>query len=260
MPWTQYTRNFEDVMIRRVFQGVERGCFVDVGACRPIDDSNTYALYERGWRGIALEPQACFAPEWNEARPQDVFLCTAVGASDGEIDLYTLPEYMQSTTTRKENVDRYRQEGVEITRSRVPQTTLDAILGRHLGDRELHLLSIDVEGAEREVLLGFNLAHYRPWLLVIEATLPGTPTPSYGAWESIVLAAGYEFVHFDGVNRFYLSRERGDLRRCFALPPNVWDDFVSYRTIALQRMLDAERDRSKRMSAELADLRSAGIN
>ena len=51
-----YTRNFEDVILQRVFENMPEGCYVDVGASAPVIDSNTYALYTRGWRGICIDP------------------------------------------------------------------------------------------------------------------------------------------------------------------------------------------------------------
>ena len=39
MPWIQYTRNFEDVILCRALQGIEHGCFLDVGSSNPIADN-----------------------------------------------------------------------------------------------------------------------------------------------------------------------------------------------------------------------------
>src|SRR5688500_14051812 len=45
-PMICYTRSFEDVMLQRVLRDVEQGCYLDIGACAPIMDSNTFAFYE----------------------------------------------------------------------------------------------------------------------------------------------------------------------------------------------------------------------
>ena len=37
------------------------GFYIDVGAGHPIADNVTFWLYERGWHGIAVEPQADLA-------------------------------------------------------------------------------------------------------------------------------------------------------------------------------------------------------
>jgi hypothetical protein len=81
-----YTRNFEDVILQRVFADIGEGCYLDVGASDPISDSNTYAMYKRGWRGIALEPLP-FGRYGRKDRPEDLFLNVAVGAQSGQVKL-----------------------------------------------------------------------------------------------------------------------------------------------------------------------------
>ena len=237
MAWTQYTRNLEDVMIRRALQAVPRGCFVDVGSYHPVRDSNTYALYEIGWRGIAIDAQANFADDWRRIRPEDVFLNSAVGKTEGAIELHQLPEWTQNSTVRSDIAERYRALNEKVESRSVPLTTLNSILEVHLKGRDIHLLSVDVEGFEADVLAGLDLVRYRPWLMILEATIPGTPTPAHATWEGTVLGAGYEFVYFDGVNRFYVAQEHAELKKHFVLPPNVWDDFVSARQVLLEREL-----------------------
>jgi FkbM family methyltransferase len=229
MAWVQYTRNFEDVMLRRALQGIERGCYLDVGASHPVVDSNTYALYQRGWRGIAVEPQPQFAAAWAQARPEDVFVGAAAGAGSGETELHTPRRFGQSATTHGASLARYRRMGLETAAQRVRLTTLNAVLEELLGGRTLHLLSLDVEGGEGAAFAGLDLGRFRPWLMIVEVTLPGSPELAPCDWEPGLVGAGYETAYFDGVNRFYLAREHAALKRHFALPPNVWDDFVSHR-------------------------------
>jgi len=92
---------------------------------------------------------------------------------------------------------------------------------------------------EQEVLSGFDLKKYKPWIVVVEATIPGLPTPSFEKWQPLLTTQGYTMVYFDGVNRFYLAKEMGNLRQAFTLPPNVWDDFVTAKQIAQQERIAA---------------------
>ena len=63
-------------------------------------------------------------------------------------------------------------------------------------------------------------------MVLVEATLPGVPTPAWSEWEPILVEeAQYDMVYFDGLNRFYLRRDSPGLRTHFNLPPNVFDEF-----------------------------------
>jgi FkbM family methyltransferase len=229
-----YARNFEDVILQRVFADIAQGCFLDVGASMPISDSNTYALYQKGWRGVAMEPLPC-GEFWREARPEDVFLNAAVGERAGNLTLQVYDQARQISSGAPDVAAHWQRHGVLPSGSiTVPMLTLDQVIAEHLPGRALHLLCIDVEGMEYQVLKGLDLRTHRPRVVVVEATVPGTSEPAHQAWESLLLDAGYLMCYFDGLNRFYLAREHGDLRGLFALPPNVWDDFVMASQIELQ--------------------------
>ena len=122
----------------------------------------------------------------------------------------------------------------------VPILTLNQILNDHLRGRTLHFVSIDVEGMECEVLRGLDLKKYRPWIMIVEATIPGTPVPCFEKWESLIVSHGYRMVYFDGINRFYLSDEMQGLLPHFAHPPNVFHDYVPAIQVSAQHERIAE--------------------
>ena len=53
-------------------------------------------------------------------------------------------------------------------------------------EKNIHFCKIDVEGEEKNVLLGFNFENCRPNVFVIESTKPGTMIPSFSEWENIL--------------------------------------------------------------------------
>jgi FkbM family methyltransferase len=239
MPIVSYAQNLEDVILQRVLSDVQNGCYVDVGASLPDKDSVTYAFYEKGWRGICIDPLP-YAEMWRRVRPQDIFINAAVGEKPGEVTFYVYDKFWQVSTGSSESMEHWKRFNCLPDRNViVPVLTLNDILEKHLGGRSLHLISIDVEGMEREVLLGLDLGKYRPLVMVVEATIPGTPLPSFDKWESLIVGHGYQAVYFDGLNRFYLSVERMDLRGRFALPPNFWDRYVLASHIAQQEKIAA---------------------
>jgi hypothetical protein len=125
-----------------------------------------------------------------------------------------------------------------------------------VGDRTIDFLKVDVEGYERSVLEGADFAQFRPRIIVIEATEPGTQVPSHESWEHLVLDAAYRFVLFDGINRFYLREEDRALAPRLTSPANCLDDFVTIGVSQLRE--EAEQLRSKttrldQLAARLGD-------
>ena len=72
MTFISYAQNYEDVMLWRALKHIDKGFYVDVGANDPIIDSVTAAFYERGWRGINIEPMRSYHEHLCAARPLDI--------------------------------------------------------------------------------------------------------------------------------------------------------------------------------------------
>lgn len=230
MTLISYAQNGEDVVLARAFAPDHAGFYIDIGASDPIVDSVTKHFYDHGWSGINVEPASLSAGELREARPRDVTLEVAVAAEDGHRRFYELEREMNGCSTfSSEIAESYRRQGWELTEREVPVTTLDGLYAEFGEGREVDFLKIDVEGAEAEVLAGATFSQFRPRIVVIEATVPGSSTPSHHAWEPALLNAGFGFVLFDGLNRFYVRDEDRDLTATLSVPANVLDDYVLFR-------------------------------
>ena len=67
----------EDVFINNYFKK-NIGFFVDVGAYHPLELSNTYLLYKRGWNGINIDINSLSIDYFNYIRPDDTNINIAV--------------------------------------------------------------------------------------------------------------------------------------------------------------------------------------
>jgi len=225
MSFTSYAQNFEDIMLWRALKHIELGFYIDVGASDPHQDSVTKSFYERGWQGINIEP----IPQWFEKlvqdRPRDINLQVAAGDKAGEMIIYELPDTGLSTFDLS-IADRHEKErGFKKLERTVPVQTLTQIC-REIHLSPIHFLKIDVEGAEKNVLEGTDFSIVRPWIVLVESTNPDSCIESYSHWEPILLKANYEFVYFDGLNRFYVAKEQAELKESFKVSPNYFDNFV----------------------------------
>lgn len=237
MFFISYAQNYEDVMLWRALKGVPAGFYVDVGAYDPEQDSVTRAFYERGWSGINMEPVAAYHDMLCRLRPRDVNLQVAAGAAESDRAFYEIPGTGLSTLDA-EIAGRHRREGRVVNRINVRERPLRSILAEHAA-RDVHFLKIDVEGAEEAVLRGCDLRTQRPWIIVVEAVEPMTQISRHEAWEPLLTNAGYGFVYFDGLNRFYVAAERGELRESFHAPPNVFDGFIRASEASARREAEA---------------------
>ena len=228
MKFVSYAQNYEDVILWRALKSVQNGFYVDIGANHPSIDSVTKAFYEKGWRGINIEPVSMWFELIQEGRPKDINLQVAVSNSTGTLNFFEVVSTGLSTTNFEFAKQHIEKRGYEVVNYEVPCRTLTDICRRHEVN-DIHFLKIDIEGCEKEAIEGIDFSIIRPWILLIEATLPNTQIEDHEAWEHLVIGAGYDYVYFDGLNRFYVAREHSELKDAFKVPPNFWDDFITVK-------------------------------
>jgi FkbM family methyltransferase len=227
MTFISYAQNSEDVLLWRALGHVRNGFYIDVGANDPVEHSVTKAFYDAGWNGISIEPLPAFHQAFLDQRPRDVNLAVAAGSSDGELTLYDVPAVRGWASPEREVAQAHQAEGYAVAELKVPVRTLASVCAEHVRG-EIHFLKIDVEGFEGEVLRGMDFARWRPWVLVIEATLPNSRETNHETWEALVTGQRYRFVWFDGLNRYYVAEEHPELMAAFGIQPNVFDAFISH--------------------------------
>jgi FkbM family methyltransferase len=261
-----HSQNFEDVLLARCFESGDRGFYVDVGAEDPDIGSVTRYFYEQGWRGLNVEPVPDFHRRLQQRRPRDLNVAVAASDRDGlEVELTVVPGTgLSSLAPRPGGVPEPAGGASEAThRIRVRTARLDTLLAWARLPR-IDFLKVDVEGHERAVLEGLDLAVHRPRLIVIETTdplvydggwVPLSERPGPSA-DSEVLhrhlqARGYVEVHFDGLNSWWIAEEAPELAPAFVSPPNVFDGTGPMVERALERTLQNALGREQRILEEL---------
>jgi FkbM family methyltransferase len=251
-------------MLWRALKDVDKGFYIDIGAWSPDIDSVTRAFYDRGWSGINVEPNPVFHEQLIQRRNRDINLKVAVADFEGKATMNFVSSPGLSTIN-DEIAKSHESAGCSITREDVKTTTLANLYEDHVFCLQpVHFLKVDVEGLEDAVLRGNDWQRFRPWIVVVEATMPMAETDSYDAWQPTLFNANYQHAYSDGLNRFYVSREHMELLSVLIYPPNIFDDFVLNRqlqaetqanqaeTRALQAETQADQAETRALQAEAA--------
>ncbi|RWI98822.1 FkbM family methyltransferase [Mesorhizobium sp.] len=247
---TSYAQNFEDVILWRALKSVQHGFYIDVGAQDPVVDSVSLSFYERGWRGVHIEPSTEYAAKLRHARPDERVIQVAVGQETNEITFFEIPNSGLSTG-EKDIAQRHETEGFAVRQITVPCQPLSKILNDYR-DREVHWLKIDVEGMENAVIESWTPSDVRPWIVVVESTAPLSTKESHESWDPKLKSLGYDFAYFDGLNRFYVSTIHLELKAAFGPGPNFFDGFVLSRSAPFAEPLNAALSRLENEAAGLA--------
>lgn len=163
--------------------GYDGGYFVELGANNGIEQSNTYYFEKyRNWRGVLVEPTphnylACLRDRSQETR---VFCnaCTSFDYAERFVEiaysnLMSSPVGLESDIADPHD---HAREGKKFLNASDDNfsfgalaTPLNALLLKANAPMRMDLLSLDVEGAEIEVLKGIDHSHFRFKYLCIES-------------------------------------------------------------------------------------------
>lgn len=224
MSIVSYAQNFEDVMLWRALAHIKQGLYIDIGAQDPVIDSVSLAFHEDGWRGIHVEPTPHYAELLRQHRPGDPVIQAAVGNGPAALHFFEI-ENTGISTGDAAIAEQHRERGFNVHEIIVPCIPLTSIFDICAGS-EIHWLKIDVEGLEKQVLSSWGDAVARPWIVVVESTLPLTQIERNEHWEAILVSYDYTPVYFDGLNRYYISNIHPELKTAFITPPNIFDGFT----------------------------------
>ncbi|MEA5390271.1 FkbM family methyltransferase [Cyanobium gracile UHCC 0139] len=223
-PMTSYTGNLEDVLLRRCFEGVTDGFYVDIGAHHPTNASVTRWFYDQGWSGINVEPGDGIIP-LRADRLRDINLELAVSDSEGETTFWVHSANTGTSSLHDTVPDLVAERAGEIQPLRVRLSTLPAILDENSPGRHIQFLKIDAEGAEDAIIAAADWSRHRPEVLVVESSEPYTNIRMKTPWQDVLKQNRYLFAYFDGINDFWVREESAHLCEIFQVPVNVLDAY-----------------------------------
>ena len=222
-----YAQNLEDYVLWRALGEKPDGFYVDVGGGHPVADNVSCWFYLQGWSGLIVEPQADLARAYAFTRPRDNVFCGVAGRQAGEVEFHVVDRLHGFSSIRADAARIATDFGATHSTRRVAMTTLNDLI-EHSGATDIDFLKIDVEGAEADVLAGIDLARHRPKALCIEAVAPGDMAENWNEWEPRLLASSYEFMLFDGLNRYYAAREAADVIARFPRVKPEWGTIPTF--------------------------------
>ncbi|MFH1706668.1 MAG: FkbM family methyltransferase [Planctomycetota bacterium] len=184
-----------------------KGVFIEIGAYDGSTLSNSLFFEQIGWRGMLVEAHPDLAAQCRRSRPEALVVHAALGTRDGGETTFSMVrgtsghDTLSFVSADGRHLRRITAQGGTIEAVTVPARTLRGLVAQH-GLEDVDWISIDVEGAELEVLKGAGLGTFKPGLLLIEDNSRGASS----AVRDYVGQFGYTRVMRIGCNDLY---ERG---------------------------------------------------
>lgn len=226
--FASYACNHEDVLLWRAFRSIDAGAYVDIGAFDPEYNSVTKAFYDRGWRGLNLQPWASRLTRFCASRPQDINLHCVAGDSRGGVRVFSVDRQGADSTFCPEAAERHRQSGRHVETQEIDVRPWDELIA-DLRRTEIHFLRLDTTFLPPETIRAMETATCRPWvILAMRDAKEDEEVSSRNSLREEFERLGYTSAFFNGVSRFLVRRDKADsLGPKLVLPPTTLDDFTT---------------------------------
>jgi len=187
-----FSQEGEDILLDRIFEHSPPGFYVDVGAHHPFRFSNTKLLYDRGWRGINIEPNPDVRELFNKFRPRDIFVNAGVSLNGGELAYHRFDHPALNSFSR----DVYeRLKSRHLGTIQIQTKPLSEILNDCLPKgQSIKLLTVDVEGMDLEVLKSNDWQVYNPEYILIETNSISISDHLNSQLHSFLASQEYEII------------------------------------------------------------------
>ncbi len=188
-----------EVMVRRKGLACKDIRYIDIGANHPIEISNTYLFYRVLGSGVLFEADPHRISELKRVRPRDMVVHAAITTScDPTVTLHVAnaSECSSLDGTRTELCDGLAfVEQVEVPNLHV----MRALYEYWPINKEVQLLSIDIEGMDLQILMAIDFKMHRPWIVCAESAPRGYSEPMAARMK----AAGYVLVAMTADNHIF---------------------------------------------------------
>ena len=174
-----YSQSGQDkIIFENFFKNKDNGYYVDIGAHDGITFSNTYFFEQLGWKGICIEPNPVVFTKLSMNRTCEISN-HAICERNGTVKFLQVGhpqgknEYTEMLSGRASKYDmrhmnrvitESEREGVARKLIDVPASTFDNIVK----EKNIDFLSIDVEGAELDIVNNINFKDYNISVITLE--------------------------------------------------------------------------------------------
>lgn len=181
-----------------VFPGVKDGYFVDIGAADGTFHSNTKALEDLGWTGVAIDP----LPTNFDDRKAKLFK-EVVSDKAGEVIEFRVNIDTKGLSGMEKHLGKWKDAGGPKETLQFTTTTIGDILDRAGAPPFIHYISLDIEGAEEAALKGFPFDKYKVGAWTIEHN---GEEPKRTNIRKLLEKNGYRFYKQQVVDDWYVGK------------------------------------------------------
>lgn len=143
--------------------------YVDIGANHPISTSSTYLMYQRGARGVLVEPNPELEALIRTARPEDVLVQSVVLSAPQASATLFIGNAHELSSVDKAHIESFGDfDGIGGIREHIEVSAIDINELLTPYANKVDFLSIDCEGLDHDLVKAIDYERIRPAVIQCE--------------------------------------------------------------------------------------------
>jgi FkbM family methyltransferase len=201
----------EDKIVEYLFSsmGISQISYIDIGANDPVGCNNTYLFYQKGNKGVLVEPDFDFYKLIKDVRPQDLVINAAISnEANKEANFYVFDLPALNTLSAEEASVRSKSGVYKLIETRkIKLITVENIIKEYLNNGLPDLISLDVEGFDYLILDSFDFEKYPVPVWIVETCeySENHIKPKVTSIIDLMLSKGYFIFADTYINTIFVS-------------------------------------------------------
>ncbi len=213
-----FSQTGEDIIVEIILNTIgytKNINYCDIGANSPWKLSNTAKFYfknKRDYTGVLVEPDPFLAKFLKSKRKNDIIVNKGIKSQEEdltELDFFIMDSKTLNTFSNEE-ASYYESLGYKVNEVKsVEVVDINSLFESYFINKQIHFLSIDVEGLDYQILKSLDFKRFKPICICIETINFVTEGMAQKDDRIInfLLSNGYFEYAFTGINSIFVNKQ-----------------------------------------------------
>lgn len=168
---SSFSQSGEDLIVQFIFEakGIQKPSYLDIGANHPFNLNNTAIFYQKGARGVNVEPAKKEFQMFEQHRTEDTNLNVGIGPEEGFLEYFEMKNSRLNTFSAEEVKTYVEKEGLTVlSQSEVEVLTIQQVLEQYCNGVFPDFMSVDTEGLDFEIVKSIDFESNYPKVVCLE--------------------------------------------------------------------------------------------
>lgn len=182
--------------------------YLDIGSNYPNGSNNTFYYYQKGCRGVLIEPNEKLCELSRTIRPGDIVINAGVKFDEKDESTYFSFEDTGINTFDENRAKEMQEKGHELLdKKTIKLVSINDVFDNQFKNKKVDFMSLDAESVDLLILKSIDFNKYRPKVICVEAEKTSLKYGTPNEMVSFMEANDYIIMADTSINYIFLAKE-----------------------------------------------------